>query len=316
MKRFLFASCALALLTIAAPSAQAQSGTARGRVLDDKDQPLADVSVKVEYQGGVTRVITVNTNKKGEYTQVGLQPGTYRFTAEKEGFQGGFIETRVNLGDATPIPEIRLRSLAAAKAAAAAAAEAAGGGLAGPFKAAVDLMQGGQLAEAEAAFAELAVKNPSVPQIHYNLAQLHSRKGDNAAAEAAYRKAIEVEASYSEGYVGLSNLLMVTRQMDQALEVIQKAAAEYPGEGRLQLQLGVVLFNSNQYEEAASALGKALADDPELTEANYYLGTIAVTQNKPAEAVAFLEKYLASNPPAGQNRQAAEGLLGYLKPKK
>ncbi len=313
MKRLLFASCALAVLTLAAPLAQAQTGTARGRVLDDKDQPLADVKVKIEYQGGVTRTVNVTTNKKGEYTQVGLQPGMYRFTAAKEGFQGGFVEVRVNLGDVTPIPEIKLHSLEAAKAA---AAEAAGSSLAGPFKAAVELMLGGKLAEAEAAFVDLAAKNPSVPQIHYNLGQLYTRKGDNAAAEAAYRKTIEVDASYAEGYIGLSNLLMATRQMDKALEVIQKAATENAGEGKLQLQLGVVLFNSNKYEEAGAALTKALADDPAMTEANYYLGTIAVTQNKPAEAVAFLEKYLASNPPAGQNRQAAEGLLGYLKPKK
>lgn len=313
MKRFLFASCALAFLTLAAPLAQAQTGTARGRVLDDKEQPLADVKLKVEYQGGVTRVVNVTTNKKGEYTQVGLQPGIYRFTAAKDGYQGGFVETRVNLGEVTPIPDIKLHSMEAARAA---AAEAAGGSLAGPFKAALELLQAGKLAEAETAFSDLAAKNPSVPQIHYNLGQIYLRKGDNAAAEAAYRKALEADAGYSEGYIALSNLFMTTRQMDKALELIQKAAADNPGDGKLQLQLGVVLFNSNKYEEAGAAFTKALADDPAMSEANYYLGTIAVTQNKPAEAVSFLEKYLASNPPAGQNRQAAEGLLGYLKPKK
>jgi tetratricopeptide (TPR) repeat protein len=313
MKRFLFASCALALLTLAAPLAQAQTGTARGRVVDDKDQGIADVKIKVEYLGGVTRVVNVTTNKKGEYTQVGLQPGMYKFTAAKDGYQGGYLETKVNLGEVTPIPDIKLHSMEAARAA---AQEAAGGSLAGPFKAALELLQANKLTEAEAAFTDLAAKNPSVPQIHYNLGQIHLRQGDNAGAEAAYRKAIEADAGYVEGYIALSNLFMTTRQMDKALELSQKAAADNPGEARLQLQLGVVLFNSNKYDEAGAAFTKALAVDPAMSEANYYLGTIAVTQNKVAEAVSYLEKYMASNPPAGQNRQAAEGLLGYLKPKK
>jgi len=312
MKRFLF-SCALAFVTLAAPFAQAQTGTARGRVLDDKDQGLADVKIKVEFQGGVTHIVNVTTNKKGEYTQVGLHPGMYKFTASKDGYQGGYLETKVNLGEVTAIPDIKLHSIESARAA---AAEAAGAGLAGPFKAALELLQANKLPEAEAAFSELAAKNPSVPQIHYNLGQIHLRQGDNAAAEAEYRKAIEVEAGYVEGYIALSNLFMTTRQMDKALELMQKAATDNPAEAKLQLQLGVVLFNSNKYDEAGATFAKALADDPTMSEANYYLGTIAVTQNKVAEAVSYLEKYMASNPPAGQNRQAAEGLLGYLKPKK
>lgn len=313
MKRFLFASGFLLLLTLSATQADAQTGTARGRVTDDQGHALEGVKMEIEYKGGITRKLNAVTNKRGEYTQVGLHPGEYRFTASKDGYQGAYVEFRVNLGDATAIPEIKLSSIEAAKKA---AAEAAGAGLTGPFKAALELLQAGKLAEAEAAFTDLAVKNPSVPQIQQNLAQVYLRKGDNAAAEAAFRKAIEADASYVEAYVGLSNLYLTTRQLDKAAEFTQKAAADHPDEGRIQLQLGVVLFNSNRYDEAAEAMQKALAADQGLGEANYYLGTIAVTQNKVADAVSYLEKYLATNPPAGQNRQAAEGLLGYLKPKK
>ncbi len=317
MKRFLFVTGAALVFCLAGSSAQAQTGTARGRVVDDKDQPLIEAKVLIEYQGGVTRRLEAKTNKKGEYTQVGMQPGMYKFTASKEGYQGGYIETRVNLGDITSIPDLKLRTMEAARAEAAAAGGAgAGGGLAVPFKAAVDLLQANKLDEAEAAFKAIEATNPTVPQIPYNLAQVYTRKGDNAAAEAAYRKAIEVDPKYSEGYVGLANLLLATRQNDKALEVIQAAATADPNDAKLQLQLGAVLFNANKPEEAATAFTKALALDSTLAEANYYLGTIAVGQNKTADAVAFLEKYLASNPPAGQNRQAAEGLLGYLKPKK
>ncbi len=313
MKRFLLLSGAALLVVLSGASAQAQTGTARGRVVDEKGQPVLEAKLLIEYQGGVTRKLETKTNKKGEYTQVGMQPGMYKFTASKEGYQGSYIETRVNLGDVTAIPDIQLHSAEAAKAA---AADAATGGLAGPFKAAVELLQGGKLDEAQAAFTDLEAKNPTVPQIPYNLAQIAIRKGDNAGAEAAYRRAIASDANYTDGYVALANLFLQTRQNDKALETIQQGIASHPDDAKLQVQLGAVLFNTNKYEEAAAAFTKALAADPSLTEANYYLGTIAVTQNKTAEAIGYLEKYLASNPPAGQNRTAAEGLLGYLKPKK
>jgi len=313
MKRILFASSLLLFLALAGTDARAQTGTARGRILDEQGQPLSDVKIEIEFKGGITRKLSATTNKKGEYTQVGLQPGDYRFTASKEGYQSGYIEMHVNLGDATAIPDMKLRSMEAARKA---AVESGAGGLAGPFKAAVELLQAGKLAEAEAAFKELLAKNPSVPQIHYNLGQLSLRKGDSAAAEAAFQKAIEVDASFSDGYIALSNLYLTNRQADRALELLQKAVLEHADDGRLQLQLGVVLFNAGKSDEAVAAFTKALALDASLAEAEYYLGTIAVGQNKSEEALAHLQKYLATNPPAGQNRQAAEGLVAYFKSKK
>ena len=66
------------------PRAQA-SGTARGKVLDDKGQPIAGRRDHLEFQGGVTRKYETKTNKKGEFTQVGLVPGRL----QDHGHQGG-----------------------------------------------------------------------------------------------------------------------------------------------------------------------------------------------------------------------------------
>jgi tetratricopeptide (TPR) repeat protein len=313
MKRFLFASGLLLLFTLAGTDARAQTGTARGKILDEQSQPLADVKIEIEFKGGITRKLSATTNKKGEFTQVGLQPGDYRFTANKDGYQAGYVETRVNLGDVTAIPDMKLRSLEAAKKA---ASESGAAGLAGPFKAAVELLQAGKLPEAETAFKELLAKNPSVPQIHYNLGQIYSRKGDLAAAEAAFLKAIEVDASFSDGYAALSNLYLANKQADRALDLLQKASADHADDARVQFQLGFVFFNTGKPEDAGAAFNKALQLDASLAEANFYLGTIAVGQNKTEEALAYLQKYLATNPPAGQNRQAAEGLVAYFKSKK
>ena len=108
-----YPACLLACLALAVPAA-AQTGTVRGKVVDDQGRPLEAAKVELDFLGGITRHFETKTNKKGEYTQVGLQPGTYKITANKEGFQGSFLEIRVSVGDPTYLPELKLVGLAAA----------------------------------------------------------------------------------------------------------------------------------------------------------------------------------------------------------
>src|SRR5690349_20703436 len=99
MKRLLVAGGLMAACLLLGSEAGAQgSGTARGKVMDDKGQAVEGATVVLDYQGGVTRKFTVKSNKKGEFTQVGLPPGPYRVTATKDGYQGGYIDTRISLG--------------------------------------------------------------------------------------------------------------------------------------------------------------------------------------------------------------------------
>src|SRR5262245_9311899 len=123
MKRALFAGGLVACLALfSSTTALAQTGSSRGKVVDEKGQGIPEVKVTIEFQGGVTRKYETKTNKRGEFIQVGMPPGTYKFTATKEGMQGTFVETRVQLGDATQIPELVLKPAATGAAAGGAAA--------------------------------------------------------------------------------------------------------------------------------------------------------------------------------------------------
>ena len=182
MRRALTAAFLLVGLGLVAPQAQAQTGTARGKVLDSQGQPIAEAKVLIEFQGGVTRKFEVKTNKKGEYMQVGMQPGPYRFTAGKEGYQSSFAETRISLGDPTQVPDFKLNT-------AAQAVQQAGGGeaaaLRGSFQKAVELQGAGRLDEAEAAYKAIMEKSPDVAEVYQNLGSLYLAKKDYPAAETA-----------------------------------------------------------------------------------------------------------------------------------
>ncbi len=313
MKRFLFAA-GLGLAMLTAPQAFGQSGTARGRVLDEQEQPLVDAHVLIEYQGGVTRKIDTKTNKKGEYTQVGLSPGVYRFTASKEGFQSGYIEQRINLGDATTLPDMKLRTVDAARKAAAAAGDP--GALQATFKAAAELLQQGKLDEAKLAFEEIQAKNPSIAEIPYNLGIIANRKKDFAAAEAAFKRAIELKPDFGDAYASLAGVYQATGQPQKAEEVMKAAGEAMGSDPNVMFNQAVLLLNQGKYAEAEEILKKVEAADAKNSEVQYHLATIALNLGKSDECVARLEKYIASNPTNATNLQTAQGLLAALKPKK
>jgi Flp pilus assembly protein TadD len=311
MKRLFVMGGLFLALALVGSEAGAQTGTARGKIMDHKGQPLADAVVTIEYQGGVTRKYETKTNKKGEYTQVGIYPGVYKITVNKEGFQGGVLDARISLGEPTYLPEMKLMTRGAAQAAAA-GGDKAREELTAAFKNATDLTQAGKYDEALAAYAELSAKNPSIPEVQYNMGFIYSQKKDWANAEAAYKKALELKPSYSEANAAL---LRVYQESGQAEKVTELAAAA-GNDPKVQFNLGVTFLNAGKYDEALAAFQKASAADPSNAEPYFYMGTILVGQNKVPDAVTSLEKYLSMNPSNVQNVATAQGLLQALKPKK
>ena len=305
MKRLFVIGGLVAAFALAAGEARAQTGTARGKVLDQKGEPIVDAKIVLEYQGGVARKYETKTNKKGEYTQVGLASGTYRITASKEGLAPFFIETRISLGEATYVPDIKLAS---AQAVAQAAAAQAADEITPAFNAAVELARAGKLDEAEAAYKALAVKAPSIPEIHLNLGFLYRQKKDWAAAEAAYNKALELRPNYSDANAGLLAVYQASGQADKAAALATSAG----GDAKVQFDMGATYLNAGKYEEALAAFQKAAAADPSNPETYYHLGTIYVGMNKIAEARTNLEKYVSMNPKNAQNLATAQGLLQAL----
>src|SRR5689334_1714571 len=78
-------TCALALgLVYVAAPASAQSGQVKGKVVDAKGQPVEGAVISIANSEMSGRKLQTKTNKKGEYIQIGLQPGNYVITATKD----------------------------------------------------------------------------------------------------------------------------------------------------------------------------------------------------------------------------------------
>jgi Flp pilus assembly protein TadD len=320
MNRFLIAGGLILACLLLGTEARAQgAGTARGKVVDEKGQALEGAVVSLDFQGGVTRKYTTKTNKKGEFTQVGLHPGVYRVTATKDGYQGSYTDVKINLGQPTDIPNHVLQSAAGARAGASNAAEVekANAELRQLVKDAEAAAAAGRYDEAIAAFQGVLAKNVAMPEeVHFRIGQLHSQKKDWAAAEAAYLKVLELKPGHSGAQLELANAYQLSGQKEKAAAVMAKAQAAGEGDANVQYNTGVLHINNAEYDQAAVAFKKAIAIDPNHAESYYYLGTIALNKNDTPEAIANLEKYLSLNPTSAQNVATAQGLLKALKPQK
>jgi thioredoxin-like negative regulator of GroEL len=309
MNRALVAAGLLLGIGLLAAPAQAQTGTARGKVLDIQGQPIADAKILIEFQGGITRKFETKSNKKGEYMQVGMQPGPYRFTASKEGYQPAVIEFRITLGDPTAVSDFKLATTAqAAQAAGSPEAE-----LRGAFQKAVELQSAGKLDEAEAAYKAILEKAPDVPEVYQNLGSVLAQKKDFPGAEAAFLKGLELRPDSADIATQLARLYQDNGQPEKAMEVMAKSAGSNPADAKAQFNQGIFLLNAQKNEEAITAFEAAIKADPGMTEAYYRLGALMVGQGKIPEAIAHLEKYLSMNPTDAGNVAVAQGLLKAMK---
>src|SRR5262245_44288372 len=80
--------CALASIFISTVSAQVDTGTITGRVIDPTGAAIAVVQVSL-VQIETNFRFTAATNSEGIYRVQSLQPGTYRVTFEASGFKRG-----------------------------------------------------------------------------------------------------------------------------------------------------------------------------------------------------------------------------------
>ena len=311
----------LAVAFIAAPAA-AQSGSVRGKVVDAQGNPVDGAKVSIQNIEVSGRSLDTKTNKKGEYMQVGLQPGRYKITVTK-GDLTATKETQIHLDmgtlDFTLAPgqgggQISKEEAAKQKAKVDAMNAA--------FKEGVDLVNQGKDDEAIAKFQEVIASAPNCAECYSNIGTIQVRQKKFDEAEQSYKKAIELKPDFADPYSGLATVYNAQKKPDQALEASKKAA-ELSGAGAAAggaaggsasavFNQGVILWNAGKIPEAQTQFEQAVKLDPNLAEAHYWLGMALLNGGKTSEAKPQFETYLKLAP-TGQYAEMAKNLLTQIK---
>lgn len=111
--------------------------------------------------------------------------------------------------------------------------------------------------------------------VHYARAISHERLGDWTNAEADFRKALELNPGQPQvlNYLGYS---MVEKQinLDEALDMIERAVAAQPQSGYIIDSLGWVLYRLGRYDEAIGHMERAAELEPIDPVVNDHLGDV------------------------------------------
>jgi tetratricopeptide (TPR) repeat protein len=314
---------AIALTVAAAPAFAQGMGSVRGRIVDEAGKPVPEAEVILEYTGDVALTVTLKTNTRGDFTRSGLRTGVWKLQASKGTLIGRNNSVQVNLSDMTTLEPLVIKVPAAP---APGATEAAG--MSADEIAARNKMMETMKAEFEAGmallntdpaaaivkFTSVAEKIPGCGLCHTRLGDAQLKAKNEAAAEASYLKAIEVDPKAPEAYTALAGLYNQQKKFAESAKISAKAAelGEGSGNAAAVLNVGISHWNAGQYPEAKAQFERATQLDPKLADAFYRLGMANVNLGQLPEAVKALEEYLKLAP-TGEHAELAKSILKSIK---
>jgi tetratricopeptide (TPR) repeat protein len=311
---WLVACAALVAMAVTLPAAAQSTGMVRGVVKDAAGKPVEGAKVVVEAEGNNRRFET-KSDKKGEFVQIGLSPGPYKVTAEKDKAVSAPSPVTVRIAAGAPLTLV----IGGGGGGASPEALAKNAELKKTFEEGVTASRAGNHDEAIAKFTRAAELNANCYDCYYNIAYSQTQKKDLEKAEAAYKKAIELKADYSEAYGGLANIYNLQRKFEEATAASAKAmelsgggAGAGGGNPDALFNQGVILWNAGKIPEAKKQFEATIAAKPDHAEAHYQLGMALVNEGNLAGAGAEFEKYVQLAP-NGPNAATAKGILATIK---
>lgn len=138
--------------------------------------------------------------------------------------------------------------------------------------------------------------NADHPSAQMNLGVLAVNRGDFEAAEAFYRKAIEIEPAMSTAYVNLADLCRMRDRDREGERILREAITKGPAFAAVNHALGLNLVRQGRHEEALEHLRRASLLEPGNARYAYVYGLGLHALGKTAEALSFLEESLSENP--------------------
>lgn len=110
-------------------------------------------------------------------------------------------------------------------------------------------------------------KTPNSGRAHYTLGRIYLEQKDTEKAQAALKKAVELEPSLMEAYDLLTQSYADTGKLTQAIEQLEKFLKDNPKNVPALLRLAISQTSLQQYPKSAEAYDKIIAIRPDFTQA-------------------------------------------------
>ena len=223
-------------------------GTIKGVVKDKKGNPIEGVKITITSMQYSAVRITIKSNKKGEFIQIGLQPDYYQIKAEKDGFSPTVFEKRVRIQQTIDASfEMEEGKYYVGKS---------------PgekdFKRGNEWFAQGKYEEAAKAYKEAINKKSDEPIYHNNLGISFTKLEKYEEAIEVYKKMLEVQTGSYSANKSIGELYGLQKKYREALPYFSKAVELSPDYSLAYYQVGMIYVNQNKKEEAIKNLEKFL----------------------------------------------------------
>lgn len=291
---------ALAFSTFAAAQDWRGAGHISGKVTDDTGQPVDSVVVKAQRVGsnGGTQA---KTNKKGEWTLIGINGGQWNLDFEKPGYETSKITATVEEHGATAPVTTKLKKSVDPNVA-----------LRADLQKAAQLVQQEKYAEARSIYEGILQAHPEAYQVEPYIARTYYAEKNYAAAEQHLRAAIQKDPNNIESKVLLATVLGQEGKTDESRQLLATIDDSKVTDPTALVNVGIGLLNDKKPEEAMTWFDKSVSRFPDNADGYYYRGITELQLGKNDPAKADLTKFVQMKPDAPE-AATAKGILEKLK---
>ncbi len=300
--------------------AQAGRGVGRlgGLVLDENDKPVAGARVIITYiqdAGGGLKLETT-TNKKGEWSFIGLGSGRWSIVVSAEGFAPVTQEVTVSQLEKNPRVIIKVQ-------------RATGGGMSIiEDQASLELLdQGnaffneGKYDTALAMYQQFYEKNPAAYQILLNIGDCYREKKEYDKALEIYNQLIEkAKGDKSMGitmtakaYAAIGLVYLYQDNLEEATKYFKLSVDTAPQDEVVAFNVGEIFFSNQRLDDAEKYFKMASSIKPSWPDPYLKLGYVFLNKNDIPAAIEHFEKFLTLEPQDSPRVAVVQQILQAIK---
>jgi tetratricopeptide (TPR) repeat protein len=303
-----FGFCLVALI-LALP-AMAQNRIIKGRVTNDKNEPIVGAMITIRSVESKNIFYNLKSVKNGEYLQMGLPASSFYIIVHAEGFapssagpvnpsiaQDTVVNVTLAPGQDYKLPlEMSAQELEQAKKdydklekRKQASAE-----VQTLFDSGRQLAEAGKHLEAIEEYKKAMEKDPEQVGILGYMAESYAKLNKDGEALEIYKKAIAIRPNDAALFTNMGVLLSKMGKSAESQEAFNKSVALNPaGAAQNYYNIAVTWFNSGKTAEASEAFKKSIASDPNFAESYYQLGMcLSASLDTMPEAIKALQQYV------------------------
>lgn len=282
--------------------AQAGRGIGRlgGVVLDEQDKPIVGAKLVLtfiqEAAGGLK--LEATTNKKGEWSFIGLGSGKWALSVSAEGYSPISQEVTVSQLEKNPRITIKLK-------------KATGGTSIIQDESSLKLLddgnafyKDGKYDTALAMYQQFLEKNPGAYQVMLNIGDCYREKGDLDKALEIYNQVLEKAKTdqamgvtiTAKTLAAIGAVYLKKNNLEEATKYFKQSVDTAPQDEVVAFNVGEVFFSNQQLDEAQKYFELAASIKPSWPDPYLKLGYVFLNKNDIPKAIENFEKFLKLEP--------------------